>query len=749
MAAALAAEAVVGSALEEYDPKNDVKAVADYFNEKYGDLGNALKNFEPDAEFDMCTFEAALKKWGVKVDNVVELFGHIDLDWSGTVSMQELFAVLELPMQEAKEREESRLRNEVNRVGEQIARSILNKFGSIHDYFEKERLKQGQGPEGAATRELSRARFAQLLRDLGLELDAKITQRVFSHIDNNNSGSVSMQELQAALNFNLGREILQELARHLKTKHGSATKPIEDLLQLNQWRLGESPRLPGQSASAGTPRDKPTATVAEAGALAAGTPAAVPAPGSPAIFGQKVGDAVTEASFLALLRRLDVINLLKEEVSKALYASLRPFSFEQLINGLKAADEEDKAHQKQAAEEERRRREKAKKDARVFNSRFYAQEDLKSWEQSRSGALLGFSEELGDMADARLPAGTSALPGGLAEDATRHWAAKARAGTSKSQLKDYISLLEDRVWGLEQELDRERDKLQRDEEDFDGLRDYLGNWQGQRLRLSTDVAEGSPGALSPNSTFQQTPGSRNTPRLGFGAGPRAPPVSKEVQVQRAERLVTAASSGDIATVQNLLSLRTDPNCAAWGGVTPLMAAAHHGRQAALEALLARQADLTLTDLHGRTALDHARRRPAVREWLRACGARGGRELAAEAEALARRVLLAGAERARLEALRARLPSEEVLHQAKLRRQLVDPDRAWQAAAAQPAWPTWSPGPSGSVASPQASPYTGSSLAGTPERRSARRGSSHPRPRKQVNIMPPSDGADWRSFRPFR
>eukprot|EP00428_Durinskia_dybowskii_P022906 CAMPEP_0170243830 /NCGR_PEP_ID=MMETSP0116_2-20130129/21692_1 /TAXON_ID=400756 /ORGANISM="Durinskia baltica, Strain CSIRO CS-38" /LENGTH=712 /DNA_ID=CAMNT_0010494687 /DNA_START=118 /DNA_END=2253 /DNA_ORIENTATION=+ len=677
----------------------DVEKLASHFKERYETLEKAMKNIGEDVEFDVCSFEAALKKWGVKVDDVVELFGHLDADYNGTVSVDELFSVLELPVQELQQREAQRQKKEVRRHLRAAREESPFDYGSVAEYFAK------VFPDGSHA-DLSIARFRKFATDLGLDLEAAQLQRVFSECDEDGTGSVSLQELQRALNKYLLQAILEEVAGMLMEMHGTVQKAFDTL---------DAFRRQTSAVAVGMPMPLPPLGEASPG-LEAETP-------------KKKGENLTEVNFMRILRELTHQQV--DDQARQLYTYLQPISLDDFFKRLSDAEAECQAAKNKLASDRRREREQLRRAAKGFNSRHWAEACVQSWVDSRTGELLeagGASASapaalaaaaaaglLGsESLDLRQPPGVAALPGGLAEDATRReWSAVARAGRSKSQLRDYISGFESRIQQQEEELDKLRVRLQKGQDEAEGLRDFFGPHAPPRTSL-----DGSPHSPStPRTPFLTTPGSRPsaTPKATL-KGRLGVPLTQNAKVLQVERLVQAAATGDVVGVQRAL-MQVDINAPAWSGATALMAAARHGRIAVLECLLARQADLAQTDMYGRSALDHARAAKygaATVEWLRSVGAQTGKELAAEAEALARRVLLAKAEEARLKSMIEELPSDEVLRQARLRRQLVqDPTPVAprpNGSAARPIWPPWSPDAS---ASPELSPYGKSPHGDTP------------------------------------
>ncbi|CAK0909199.1 unnamed protein product [Prorocentrum cordatum] len=216
---------------------------------------------------------------------------------------------------------------------------------------------------------------------------------------------------------------------------------------------------------------------------------------------------------------------------------------------------------------------------------------------------------------------------------------------------------------------------------------YLSASPAPLRKARTDTTPASHGSLTPGATMRSA-ASTVSGRQGAS------------KAQRAEQLVQAAASGNVQELLRCLDAAPGgPDAVGWAGVTPLMAAARHGRGAALELLLEARADVLRTDVRGRTALDHAFRRPETEEHLRAWGAFTGRELQRQATSLARRVLRIEEERRRLEAKCAKLPSKEVRERILARRGSMS-------------MPDWSPkrSPDGSPhMSPEMSP-TGNPVA---------------------------------------
>lgn len=565
----------------DYRPEEDVKKLAHYFAQRYGSLEKALHTFDPYHEFELYDFEVALKKWGVKVDSVVHLFDHIDVDWNNKISVEELFAVLQLPVAEVQEREERRKRDEVKRAFEQVAKCLRVKYHSVEEAVAKH-SPQDPGASEAST--LSLARFRTLVNGLGLQFDAALLQRVFYEIDQNHSGTVSISELQRALSNIMVHDELVELAETLAGRHGgdidAAFKDLGDLQHPNSL-------------------DK----------------------------------------FLRLLRHLKVFEV-TEDMARLMFSCLRPnFTIEEFIVSLKEVRRQSQEEKRRQEEEQKRKdreqKRKLKQAMMQAVSRQQVEKEVQNWAQKAAEAS--------------------------SDEVMQNWSVAARAGKSMSQLKDYVSVLKSCVDDTASETRDLRMLVEQETREVEGLRDYLAPTPSQGA--STNVAwSGEVSPLTPRSPYL-TPASR-TPRPQ--SVPAYADISRKSKAEKAQQLIQAAAAGDVIVVQSCLNARVDINLVGWGGVTALMAAARHGRQAVLEALVTRQADLQRTDMSGRTAVDHAYRQLRARDWLRSRGGLSSKELEADAEALAKLLLQAENEKSKLQARRDRMPSREVVQTAKLR-----------------------------------------------------------------------------------
>ncbi|CAE7267173.1 unnamed protein product [Symbiodinium natans] len=589
----------------DYRPEVDVERLAQHFAQRYGSLAEARKALDPEVELKLVEFELALKKWGVKVDNVVHFFAHIDEDYSGSISVEELLNVLDSPLDEIQRREKLRQRNEVKRIFEEMARSICDKFGSIEEAFNK----HGSWLHSTSS-SLSLAQFGRLAKQLDIELEAAVMQRVFNEIDEDKEGSISVEELQQALSYPIVRYVVVEIASLLHQKYGGVVEAFESIGEIRPGSVSKVPPPPMQGER-------------------------LPVRLAP-------HEGVSQEHFLKVLRQLKVLDNITDSAATMIWTSLQPFTMQDFVQRLleehRQAEEEKQRH-----EEDRERREKERKrrlaESLCLDSRQRAAKEVNSW-----------------LDEVRY------LEAAVARTVTARWAALARVGASKTQLRDYVSVLQ----GL----------INASTESVEELKRSLGiesGVPGPPAASPTPFAGGSTPRFFGGSDSQQPAQSGGgTPLRPLGPAPSPQGASLDENMQSehrtrlAERLSQAATVGDVGAVQRILLRRADPNSVVWGGVTALMSAARHGRVQVAKLLLANSAEPARTDMLGRTALDHARSQPArLREWLRGRGVLARAELEGSAEALGRRLLELQKEWRRLEEMRNQIPSEDVIRRTNL------------------------------------------------------------------------------------
>jgi len=605
------------AASTDYRPEGDVERLARYFAQRYGgdnSLLEARKALDPEVSFDLPAFEQALRKWGVKVDNAVELFAHIDVDFSGSISVEELLNVLSSPVEEIKRRELQRQRQEVKRIFEGLARSICEKFGSIEDAFAKHGL---HGSDSS----LSLAQFGKLAKQLDIELESAVMQRVFNEIDEDRTGSISVQELQRALMYHIVGYVVVEIANFLEQKAGGIVEAFENLKEI----------LPGS-----VPKVLP--------------PVVPGAPKPPPPRLQAGEEGVSEQNFLRVLRQLKVLDqttesAITESAALMIHSALKPFLMEDFVRRLQeehSVASEMKQRQKEDAEKHEKDRKRRLAESLRIDSRQRAAKEIKTWM---------------DMANAMEEP----------PSVTEKWAFLARSGQSKTQLRDYVSVLEGLIKSTRTDIEELRRRLEREGV---AAQDTPGFFVGE---LPT-YAVASPVLAQPLAPpLAQPLAPRDGAKHLLGPTPAASPTSirdetmlSEHRTVMAERLLQAAASGRLSAVQRCLTSRADINSVAWSGVTALMCAARHGRIEVVQLLLESSADPVRTDMLGRTALDHARRQPAyVQEWLRGHRVLGRQEFERMVQVLGRELLVLQKEWKRLEAMRDQIPSDDVLRRAKL------------------------------------------------------------------------------------
>jgi len=251
-----------------------------------------------------------------------------------------------------------------------------------------------------------------------------------------------------------------------------------------------------------------------------------------------------------------------------------------------------------------------------------------------------------------------------AGEVTRKWEIGARSGNCRNQLQDYVAALQLRIQqrqegpGGIQELQNQVEDALRNAQEWEGLHCEDDHFSP----TSTDRTPGPSGAGSFGMSMARA-------RSGMGDMYLEQTSRQQRAAVKAKHLIQAAASGDVAKVQSLLRGRADLNIVGWGGSTPLMAAARHGREGVLNALLTGRADIAQTDGHGRTAVDHAQQgrasqRSGIVSLLRGHGGMSGMELKAHVDVLARRVCEIESEWSRLNDYKGKLPSSGELAEYK-------------------------------------------------------------------------------------
>jgi len=349
--------------------------------------------------------------------------------------------------------------------------------------------------------------------------------------------------------------------------------------------------------------------------------------------------------FLKLLRRLRVLG----EGGEAVLPSERAiFVFDQcmfssidevrqLLEQLYKEEEQQKQdleRQKSRAEQMKKQRAFIEYNGGIFARRGPVQRDAAN--QIR-GRVETWTSEAGKLAhEGGLP-----RPDGV----TQGWEMDARKGASKDQLQDYLAMM--------QEIMQQRNS---------NLQDLQAEINGiESPQMSTPISPTTPGSFMMSGGRLQL--QRTSSQLVFEKTSR-----QQQAAVKSKQLIQAAAAGDVAKLKRLLQQNIDVNISGWGGATPLMAASRHGREAAVQVLLACRADPGRTDEYGRTAVDHAQhagsRKSSVTSWLRGYGGLSGKELRAKVDAVARQIWDVETQFARLNEYKAKLPSKDDLNYHK-------------------------------------------------------------------------------------
>lgn len=294
---------------------------------------------------------------------------------------------------------------------------------------------------------------------------------------------------------------------------------------------------------------------------------------------------------------------------------MRPFTINDFFKRLQREHQADEEKKRRKQKEAKRLQEKQKLEkAIMLDSHERVEKDLESWVKDQG-------------------------------DVTYKWAVAARAGNAKTQLNDYASKLEQSL------LERQNDiKKMQDDIELMQIMNASGSATPKTPKTPSAAAFFSP-------KFSDSIGSPSFDRQG---------KVEESKIVKAERLMQAAFVGNVDEVERCLNGGININAVTWRGTTALMVAARHGRGTVIDTLLDRHADLARTDMNGHTAVDHARKQPAVRAQLKMAGGLSSQEMANKVESLAELVLQAKAKQMKLQAQQALLKNAKTRQPVLLR-----------------------------------------------------------------------------------
>mmetsp|Transcript_741 Transcript_741/g.1175 ORF Transcript_741/g.1175 Transcript_741/m.1175 type:complete len:670 (+) Transcript_741:94-2103(+) len=567
-------------ASDESAVQKDVRMVAEFFIMKHGGLEEAMREFSEDVEdveIDPSSFERMLRKMGVQVDDPHELFDHIDIDGSGRIQFDELFAVLQAPMDEVKRKEELRQATEVHRIYQELAHKIHKNFdGSTEKLFKAVAVPGSVEPGHENKDHLSKGAFKRLLDMVGMELSDKMRECLFNKIDGpNGDGAITLEELDEAISDHLARSHLVALAEVLVKEKGSVAAAFDTVSERRQTFASDG-------IHAGLPPVPPNVLQ------------------TPQEFErvlrrikletkQIIPDVIKEPGnlFKMLQKRMTTVDDFKKLLTQ--------------VHDQETSVRKEREEMRKRAKEAARRRKASEKEGKV-------KRDIEKWKDCASKTVMNKTDWMQRKFTQFTP-----------EDETigcgrSCWETEARAGKAQVQLKEYMAGLQDCIRKCEDEITIEKMAL-----DQQLQHDY---WDTSPMTPYTQHISGRTPFAGGDMLFDQT-------------------SRQQQRAVKSDYLIQAASSGDVTKVRTLLQGRANVNTAAWGGVTALMAAARHGREAVVRALVLDLADPTRTDLHGRTAVDHARCGPSstklrITHWLQSRGALSGQELSAQVDALGQR-----------------------------------------------------------------------------------------------------------------
>eukprot|EP00438_Fugacium_kawagutii_P018500 Skav201473 [mRNA] locus=scaffold828:16197:22208:- [translate_table: standard] len=161
-----------------------------------------------------------------------ELVGCIDKNDSGLIDKEEFVKALQNPellLAKPEEKKEKRViqagsEEDATKALKMIHEQLSSSRSMVNDWF----YKMDSSRDG----KISRAELKKGLKDMGCTLSASDLKAVLLYLDNDESGSVSLQELQKGMNRAV-RQVAEAEAKLEPTVSGPATNAYEALLQIN------------------------------------------------------------------------------------------------------------------------------------------------------------------------------------------------------------------------------------------------------------------------------------------------------------------------------------------------------------------------------------------------------------------------------------------------------------------------------------------------------------------------------------
>lgn len=167
------------------------------------DRGGELDHFE-------CT--SGLVRTGIRQIDAERIYRLLDIDKSEHISKTEMVSALQL--------------SSPSIVFEDFRRLLRSRFQSIHDVFERqieERLERNSD----AHVEFSLEQFQECLQNLGMT--RQDTKRLFSLIDADESGTLTMMEILRGVRLFAPAVVLQGIRQDLQVVHGEISHAFADV----------------------------------------------------------------------------------------------------------------------------------------------------------------------------------------------------------------------------------------------------------------------------------------------------------------------------------------------------------------------------------------------------------------------------------------------------------------------------------------------------------------------------------------
>eukprot|EP00434_Breviolum_minutum_P007999 symbB.v1.2.007055.t1/scaffold414.1/size398445/19 len=186
-------------------------------------------------ELDAAELARGLMKLGILVDSegvVQDLVGCIDKNASGLIDKEEFIKALQHPEELLAKPEQKKERKVVQAGSEEDATKAL---AMIHEQLSTSRTRTTDWfykMDTSRDGKISRVELKKGLKDMGCSLSASDLKAVLLYLDNDESGSVSLQELQKGMNRAV-RAVAEAAGKLEPVVVGPAKNAYEALVQIN------------------------------------------------------------------------------------------------------------------------------------------------------------------------------------------------------------------------------------------------------------------------------------------------------------------------------------------------------------------------------------------------------------------------------------------------------------------------------------------------------------------------------------